>query len=387
MNNAFRRCASNRAIRAGLFILLVILMLIPISFNVRIAYADPDSPVEAYFYIRKDGVIPYNTPYAVDDYTPRGDNLYAAKGELNEAIPYEYDPDAVLANVTKAPASTMIDLILQSVGISFDSHTQRIVWYSELPFDDGTDAYRVLGLVVSDGSYLLRYASSDDASDVSGVPAAEPYEGSQTIKLSDTEPTRDGFSFLGWSDDPYATVPVYGRGADFVMPSSNTTLYAVWQQEEIEISFVADPADGGTVDTNFIYIESEDDSNLIDVKATPNSGYRFSGWYKGNDLITPDQVLTSKDSKGNLNKENGEYVPTTFVARFTPMNDNDSQVDNGSGDAPDDSSADSDKQQGYPLQATGDNSDLIVWAALFISIFAALTVLLTLRRRLLKPIR
>ena len=55
---------------------------------------------------------------------------------------------------------------------------------------------------------------------------------------------------------------------------------------------------------------------LTDVTATPNPGYKFDGWYKGDERITTDLTLTPEKAKDKLDKdENGLYVNTTFTAK------------------------------------------------------------------------
>ena len=61
---------------------------------------------------------------------------------------------------------------------------------------------------------------------------------------------------------------------------------------------------------------------LTDVEATPNKGYKFVGWYKGDERITTDLILTPEMAKDKLDKdENGLYVDTTFTAKCVPDED------------------------------------------------------------------
>ena len=61
---------------------------------------------------------------------------------------------------------------------------------------------------------------------------------------------------------------------------------------------------------------------LTDVTATPNPGYKFDGWYKGDERITTDLTLTPEMAKDKLDKdENGLYVDTTFTAKCVPDED------------------------------------------------------------------
>lgn len=62
---------------------------------------------------------------------------------------------------------------------------------------------------------------------------------------------------------------------------------------------------------------------LTDVEATPNTGYKFDGWYvKDNDTpisgLDPAEELDAETAKKNLNKDGNLYAKTTFIARFVP---------------------------------------------------------------------
>ena len=62
---------------------------------------------------------------------------------------------------------------------------------------------------------------------------------------------------------------------------------------------------------------------LTDVEATPNTGYKFDGWYvKDNETpisgLDPAEKLDAETAKKNLNKDGNLYAETTFIARFVP---------------------------------------------------------------------
>ena len=65
---------------------------------------------------------------------------------------------------------------------------------------------------------------------------------------------------------------------------------------------------------------------LTDVEATPNTGYKFDGWYvvdKNGDKhlisgLDPAEKLDAETAKKNLNKDGNLYAKTTFIARFVP---------------------------------------------------------------------
>ena len=64
--------------------------------------------------------------------------------------------------------------------------------------------------------------------------------GSRVFKPSD--PVRDGFSFVDWFKDPDATVPAFvrqdGDGLRYEDISGDTTFYAGWKGDSVEVSFV-----------------------------------------------------------------------------------------------------------------------------------------------------
>ncbi len=72
------------------------------------------------------------------------------------------------------------------------------------------------------GGYILYNANGG-----SGEPGGHYVYYGMSPKLSNTVPTRDGFTFLGWSTSSYATSVTYSAGASIV--PSDTILYAVWQ--------------------------------------------------------------------------------------------------------------------------------------------------------------
>ncbi len=79
-------------------------------------------------------------------------------------------------------------------------------------------------------TFTLKY----DANGGTGAPNTETYtaksqyEGSHTFTISSQKPTRDGYTFLGWSTNPNATTADRQPGGSIVV-TGTTTLYAVWE--------------------------------------------------------------------------------------------------------------------------------------------------------------
>lgn len=91
------------------------------------------------------------------------------------------------------------------------------------------------------GSSAASYSLSYNANGGSGAPSAQK---GTSVKISGTAPTRDGYTFLGWSPDKTDTAATYQPG-DTIILSSDTILYAVW---ELGYSNPDDPSDPETPD-------------------------------------------------------------------------------------------------------------------------------------------
>lgn len=78
-------------------------------------------------------------------------------------------------------------------------------------------------------TYTLNY----DANNGTGAPSPDTGSsatGSYTFTVSNTEPTRDSYTFLGWATSSSATEAEYEGGDSFTTTTTPRTLYAVWQQ-------------------------------------------------------------------------------------------------------------------------------------------------------------
>jgi uncharacterized repeat protein (TIGR02543 family) len=88
---------------------------------------------------------------------------------------------------------------------------------------------------VSDGYYISLSESpslyvSYYSNGGSGAPDGTYFYGStENVVLSSTKPTRTGYTFLGWSDDAYATSATYSPGQNIGTRTTILRLYAVWR--------------------------------------------------------------------------------------------------------------------------------------------------------------
>ena len=75
------------------------------------------------------------------------------------------------------------------------------------------------------------YTISYNANGGTGAPASQTKAQGTTLIITETVPTRTGYTFLGWSTSSTATTATYCAGSHFTT-DANTTLYAVWRADE-----------------------------------------------------------------------------------------------------------------------------------------------------------
>ena len=164
-------------------------------------------------------------------------------------------------------------------------------------------------IVVPTYNYYLRY----DAHGGTGGPDTQSILGttatSVKFRVSSTEPTRTGYTFLGWSFDPTATLADYVGGDTVYLYSEkpDRTLYAVWKKI-YTYSYLYNANTTDTV-TNMPENQSASSSETtysFDIRGNvpTRTGYVFNGWALvssgGGSIYSPNdpgpQLNTNKTS-------------------------------------------------------------------------------------------
>lgn len=92
--------------------------------------------------------------------------------------------------------------------------------------------------ITADPPYYINYNAN--ATDASGVPSESiPAYSGCSYTLSDAVPTRNGYTFLGWSTNSQASTAMYQPG-DAVTPSGNLILYAIWSRQSYTLTISSD---------------------------------------------------------------------------------------------------------------------------------------------------
>ena len=114
----------------------------------------------------------------------------------------------------------------------------------------------------------------------------------QDLSLTTLKPTRNGFTFLGWSTSPTATMAEYAAGANYTK-DEETTLYAVWKPNTYTISY---NANGGT---NAPLSQVKEYGKTLKLSETKplRTGYTFLGWSTSPKAATAEYAVGSNYTK------------------------------------------------------------------------------------------
>lgn len=164
--------------------------------------------------------------------------------------------------------------------------------------------------------YTLNYDTQDGSSVSATTKDAMATEA--TLNVTNAKPTRTGYKFLGWSEDPNATTAKYTGGEGITLNwtkeygSKNNpvsmTLYAVWEEDVEDTTYTViytDGVKGETVFDDKVYEDLTIDDQIPAFTGTlERNGYTFKGW-------APEPKGTVKEAvKAGQADDNGNIVYT-----------------------------------------------------------------------------
>ena len=167
----------------------------------------------------------------------------------------------------------------------------------------------------------LEYTVNYNAAGGTPTPAAKTNVGwNQSALLPMETPTRNGYKLTGWTYNGTTVTPdmTYAQlaGEDTV---TSITLTAQWiddSEQQVQVTYEAWPAQGGNVTPKAQMIQIANANGLTGSEATANTGYKFIGWFKENQLVTTETVLNRENALNFLEKKGDTYEATTFTAQF-----------------------------------------------------------------------
>ncbi len=137
------------------------------------------------------------------------------------------------------------------------------------------------------------YTVSYDANGGSKAPAKSgPITSGGSYTITSDEPVRDGYNFLGWSEDPRATAadPAFTAGTELNSVTKDYTLYAVWEQKANTYTVSYDANGGSKAPAKSDPIASGGSYTISSDKPT-RSGYNFLGWSENPRATTPEAIF------------------------------------------------------------------------------------------------
>ena len=119
-----------------------------------------------------------------------------------------------------------------------------------------------------------------DANGGTAAPIAEVRNAGSIANLSSVTPTRTGYTFLRWNTLANPVIGVtpgtnYNSGASFTMPSTATTLYAVWQASSGSLAYDLNGSSSAAISTQN---GSQGSTTTVSSTLPVLAGFNFAGW-------------------------------------------------------------------------------------------------------------
>lgn len=175
-----------------------------------------------------------------------------------------------------------------------------------------------------DGSYvalfrLKQYVLRYDANGGTGTMEDQTFPHGQAHPLEKCAFSREGYSFVGWATEQKGKVEYEDQTnikLDKEFPNlkddnDEATLYAVWREQSVTLSYEPNDAELGTVT-----VESEPVDAVTGTAhgstAQPKSGAKFDGWYSADGtLLSTELTFVPTRADGAV------WQGTTYYARFS----------------------------------------------------------------------
>lgn len=172
-----------------------------------------------------------------------------------------------------------------------------------LATEQGATAYIYAAWLEKD-KYTITY----DANGGQGAPSAVEVHVDETVLLSDSIPSRENYTFAGWSVTSDSSSADYQPGDSFTMGNALVTLFAVWERNP-ELTY---NANGGVFNTYAGALYPAAGSQVTLTSAVPQKeGYTFIGWAESA-AASADEIVTSPYTMPDND--------TTLYAVYEPVN-------------------------------------------------------------------
>lgn len=254
-----------------------------------------------------------------------------------------FDDDAELSAVAEKLAT---DIALET-GVS-DKIAEKIAWtalYKTVNEEDMEPGYPAeAGYQLSGNLNLASVTFRAGAENVENMPAVnytyddgaidfyDFYFAGDTITLPTTEPTREGYSFKGWSvevipaendadhldadgADDAADETLLKAGDTYTITAGGVIFTAQWEKKTFTVKYYLPDETGAWVEKKMDTVDSVDYATYSLWTPNAEDGYEFSGWYQKAD----DIGVKAKVEKLYMAKEwklYGKFTPIEYTIQY-----------------------------------------------------------------------
>ena len=130
--------------------------------------------------------------------------------------------------------------------------------------------------------------------EMGAAQTVEPSTGEPGTSITLKIPTaREGYTFLGWADSPDSVVPAYTVDKEYTLPAKDKVLYAVWQPNQVTVTFDKNGGTGSNrPDTKPYKSEEKITIPSIETLGWTRDGYSFLGWSTDKNSVQADRFDT-----------------------------------------------------------------------------------------------
>ena len=174
--------------------------------------------------------------------------------------------------------------------------------------------------------HTVRYdANEKNDTSVKGIPASQSKTANVDIKLSSDVPTRNGYTFLGWTTKADGNGTAYAAGATYThdQDGGTVTLYAKWTpwkhvlhyNKNVPTSSTSQTVSNMPVDQTKTFGQLMTISNLVPTR----KGYTFAGWYTQSNgtgtKYNPGSNYAADQNGGTVNLY-AKWTPWTYNIKY-----------------------------------------------------------------------
>lgn len=165
--------------------------------------------------------------------------------------------------------------------------------------------------------YVLHYDAN--AADATGTMEDQTFPHGQAYPLKKCAFSREGYRFVGWATEKEGEVKYEDQKSiklDKEFPNLKddnevVTLYAVWQEQSVTLSYESNDAELGSVSSALETVAAVK-GTAKGSTAQPKSGARFDGWYSADGtLLSTDLTFVPTRKAGTV------WQGTTYYAHFS----------------------------------------------------------------------